>query len=341
LGLLALTAWVFYIPQARFALEQPEVYGFRALSRVSSIERPLPGPVWQIFISNLWNALKMFNWYNGDIWVHSIPGRPALDVVSGALFLVGAVLVLIRYIRQRQWTDIFLLLSIPLLLMPSILSLAFPVENPSLNRTCGAIVPVFLFVGLALDGLLTGLGRHRPITLSSNRDEAKVSETENAPRTRGSRPVITFLVLAGLLFASFAQNYDLVFHQYNDQYRLSAWNTSEMGAILKQFVLTQGSADHVWIIPYPFWADTRLPPMWAGIPDRGDMAIRRENLAETLSVTQTKLFMFKPEDTETMARLRELYPQGILNLYKSDRINMGKDFYLFFVPAMETISSAP
>jgi hypothetical protein len=226
--------------------------------------------------------------------------------------------------------------------MPSILSLAFPVENPSLNRTCGAIVPVFLFVGLALDSLLTGLGRRPgPITSSPNGGEARISESENAPQVRRSRPVLTFLVMAGLLFASFAQNYDLVFHQYNDQYRLSAWNTSEMGAILKQFALTQGSPDNVWIIPYPFWVDTRLPQMWAGFPERADIAIRPENLAETLSVTQTKLFMFKPEDTQTMAMLRELYPQGTLNLYQSDRVNMGKDFYLFFVPAVETISFAP
>jgi hypothetical protein len=212
---------------------------------------------------------------------------------------------------------------------------------------------VFLFVGLALDSLLTGLGQHsarasavpagtgEPLASHPKGDGFRTNEPGDAPQTRRSRPVLTFLVMAGLLLASFAQNYDLVFHQYNDQYRLSAWNTSEMGAILKQFALTQGSPDNVWIIPYPFWVDTRLPQMWAGFPERADMAIRPENLAETLSVTETKLFMFKPEDTQTMTMLRELYPQGTLNLYKSDRINMGKDFYLFFVPAVETIPSAP
>ena len=80
----------------------------------------------------------MFNWDDGEIWVHSVIHRPALDVVSGALFLIGVVLLSIRYIRKRRWLDLFLILSIPLLTMPSILSLAFPGENPALNRAGGA-----------------------------------------------------------------------------------------------------------------------------------------------------------------------------------------------------------
>ena len=95
----------------------------------------------------------MFNWDDGEIWVHSVTHRPALDVVSASLFLIGVVLLLIRYIRKRHWLDLFLLLSIPLLSMPSILSLAFPGENPALNRAGGAYVPVFVVVALALDGL--------------------------------------------------------------------------------------------------------------------------------------------------------------------------------------------
>ena len=88
----------------------------------------------------------MFNWSDGDTWVHSIVFRPALDVVSGALFMIGIVLVVIRYIRQRHWQDLFLLVAIPLLELPSILSLAFPNENPVLTRTGAALIPVFLIV---------------------------------------------------------------------------------------------------------------------------------------------------------------------------------------------------
>lgn len=329
LGLLALTAWTVFIPQARFGLENPDSYGFRALSRVGSIEQPLPGPAWQLLLMNIWNALKMFNWSDGIIWVHSVPLRPALDVVSAALFLVGAVLVFIRYLRFRRWSDLFLILLVPLLLMPSILSLAFPNENPSLNRTGGAAIPVFLLVGLALDGLLTGLG-------------SRVNEAdESQPQGRATlHPVLTVLLLAGLVLVSSVQNYDLVFRQYYGRYSTSAWNTSEMGAIIREFKLTQGSADNIWIIPFPYWVDTRLPPMWAGVPEQGDIAITVDRLAETASISEAKLFMFRIDDVPTLETLKQLYPGGILGVFHSARGEQF-DFYVFQVPALDSASLAP
>ncbi len=336
LGLVALTAWTIYIPQARFALERPDLYGFRALSRVSSIEHPLPAPLWQLLPMNIWNALKMFNWSDGVIWVHSVPLRPALDVVSGALFLIGVVLVLIRYGRSRRWSDLFLILLVPLLLMPSILSLAFPQENPSLNRTGGAIIPVFLLVGIALDGLLTGMGR----VPESNAEAKQMPDGESQVQVRATRPVLTSFILIGLVLLSSFHNYDLVFHQYYEEYRASAWNTSEMGEIVHEFQLTQGSADNIWIIPYPFWVDTRLPAMWAGIPERGDMAIRPEQLENTVSIPATKLFMFRLEDTPTLDALKALYPQGILSVFHSER-GQQLNFYLFYVPAANAATVIP
>ena len=55
----------------------------------------------------------MFNWNNGGIWVHSVPDRPALDVVTGALFLIGVLLLLVRYAQKRHWLDLFLLVVDP------------------------------------------------------------------------------------------------------------------------------------------------------------------------------------------------------------------------------------
>jgi hypothetical protein len=212
--------------------------------------------------------------------------------------------------------------------MPSILSLAFPDENPSLNRTGGAIIPVFLLVGIALDGFLTGIGR--PSEEDARRSQLLNSESQ-AP-VRVMRPVLTSFIVVALVLISSFHNYDLVFRQYYLSYIGSAWNTSEMGEIMREFQLTQGSANNIWIIPYPFWVDTRLPPMWAGIPERGDIAIRPDQLANTLSVTDTKLFMFRLEDTGTLNALKELYPQGILSVYHSAR-GPQFNFYLFYVPS--------
>jgi len=317
LAVLALTALIIFLPLLRYALENPDGFNYRAMTRLGSIEQPLPGPAWQIFFSNTWNALKMLNWDDGEIWVHSIPHRPALDVVSGALFLIGVVLVFIRYIRQRHWLDLFLLLSIPLLQLPSILSLAYPGENPALNRAAGALVPVFLLVGMALDGLLTGL---------------------RSDTIRRTGAALAWGVTGLLLFWSAWQNYDLVFDRYDQQYRLGAWNSSDMGAVIRQFGVTQGSTDNAWIVPYPHWVDTRLPGVWAGIPNR-DFARWRENLPETRDVTGAKLFLIKPEDQETIAVLQRLYPQASLNRYTADL--EGHDFLIFFVPPDESLTSNP
>ena len=103
LVILALVSLIVFLPLARYWVDNPESFDYRAFSRLGTIETPLPAPAWQVFLSNTWNAVRMFNWDDGEIWVHSIPHRPALDIVSGALFLIGIVLVLVRYIRRRHW----------------------------------------------------------------------------------------------------------------------------------------------------------------------------------------------------------------------------------------------
>jgi hypothetical protein len=308
LVLLALVSLFVFLPLFRYALDNPEMFSHRALTRLGSIERPLTAPFWRIFLSNLWDAMTMFFWSNGDIWVHSVTGRPALGVVSAALFALGSILVIVRYLRKRTWLDLFLLVSVPLLLLPSILSLAFPDENPSLNRTGGAIVPVFLFAGLALDGLLHGL---------------RTRLDPNWGR------YVAGAVGVFLLISSASQNYDLVFDDYYRQFRLGAWNTSEIGHVIRAFADSVGDRDSAWVVPFPHWVDTRLVGINAGFPGK-DYALWPEQFGETLGVPGAKLFVIKPEDGETAQELRELYPQGSLTTYESQVEN--KDFWLYLVP---------
>ncbi len=311
-----LTSLIIFLPLLRYAVDNPDTFSYRALTRLEGIEQPLPGPWPLVLLSNTWNALRMFNWNNGTIWVHSVPNRPALDVVTGALFLAGVVLLVVRYIQKRHWFDAFLLLSIPILLLPSILSLAFPDENPSLNRTGGALVPVFLIAALALEGLLSAL------------------------EAAGRRRVWTVALTGVLLWASATQNFDLVFRQFDQNFRLNAWNSSEMGAIIKFFGLTYGETDTVWVVPFPYWVDTRLVGVWAGIPNR-DFAMWPANLEQTLQFSGPKLFMVKASlddpsanDQASIDQLRKLYPQGSLGLHRSPV--PGHDFWVYFVPALSS-----
>ncbi len=300
-ALLLFAALIVFLPLLRYSLEFPAEFWNRAASRAVV---PNPAPV---FVSNLWNALLMFNVNNGNIFVNSIVHRPALDVVTGALFLLGVTLLLAR----RRFLDLWLAAAILTLILPSALSLAFPVENPALTRAGGALVPVFVLVGMTLDGLLSAF---------------------SVGLKRSGEAVIAAGVVGILFAASAVQNYDLVFRQFAAQYDRVVWRTSEMGEVVRAF----GNPDRVWIVPYEQWVDTRLPALWAGIPNR-DLGLPRGKLADTLQLPAPKLFIFKASplaanfnDMATLEELRRLYPQGELTLHESEP--WWQSFWVYFVP---------
>ncbi|MFQ5616252.1 MAG: hypothetical protein ACE5GO_07315 [Anaerolineales bacterium] len=285
------------------------IFTYRFTTRISGAERPLPGPAGEIFLRNLWNGVTMFAWDNGETWVHSVVHRPALDVVSAALFYMGVVLLLMRFIRQRKWIDILLIVSVPILLMPSVLSLAFPAENPSLNRPSGVIVPVFLIVAMALDGFMTGV------------------QSRLGPRG-GAR--IAWGVTAVLVFWSALQNYDLVFKQYFVQYQRSSWNTTELGEVVRGYVDSIGETEGVWVVGYPHWVDTRLVSIIAGFPEMDHGVVPEQMIERSQQYTGSKLFLLHPQAADSIEMLENVYPGGMLQLYPS-KVET-KDFWMYFVP---------
>jgi 4-amino-4-deoxy-L-arabinose transferase-like glycosyltransferase len=319
-GLMAFTAWIFMIPLTRYALEFPDLFGERAFSRLGTIERPFPGPVWQIFLQNVWTGLRVYNWYGGEIWTFTLTNhRPAFDLISAALFLVGMVVLVFRYIRNRTWQDMMLLLAIPLLQLPSTLALAFPEENPALNRMSASFVPAFLLVAIALDTIMKSLTK-QPDSIS----EGEVVIASPSPRSG-----FAVILVLGLFAASLFNNYDLIFNQYEKQFKLSNWNTRDMGLLMKDFIDKGGRPDQAWIVPYPYWSDTRLPLFWAETIYRGESAINPDQLADTVSIPGTKLFMLHIDDSETLEILRDLYPDGVTTIYQAEVPS--KNFYVFRV----------
>ncbi|NMB89885.1 MAG: hypothetical protein GYA17_16125 [Chloroflexi bacterium] len=308
LGALAFVSLVVFLPLLRYMTEDPDMFGYRAFSRLGTTERAFPGPVWLIFLSNLWNGVTMFFWKDGNIWVHSITNRPALDVVTAAFFFVGIILLSVRYIRKRDWLDLFLILSIPLLMMPSILSLAFPDENPSLNRTGGAIIPVFIIAAIGVESVFANINR--------------------STRTRTGKMLVGALGVTLLAWTTF-QNYDLVFRQFKTQFYGGAWNTTQIGHVIRSFADSEGALADAFVVPYPYWVDTRVVGINAGDPLR-DYALWPEDFETTLPDKNAKLFIVKPDNTEALAKLEELYPQGWVKYYNSPL--EGKDFLGFYVP---------
>ncbi len=311
LGVTAFTSLVIFLPLLRYAISNPEMFSYRMMTRMGQAERAFPGSPLAIFFDNTWKAIIMPFWDNGQIWVHSVPFRPALDFAAAALFFIGLVMVVIRYGRDRNWTDLFLLTAYPLLMVPSILSIAFPDENPSLNRTGGALIVVFVIVAIALDGLYTAL------------------------KSDSLKPVGKWLGLglaAILMVFSASQNFDLVFRQFDQQFRANAWNTSELGAVIRQFADTAGAEDSAWVVPYPHWVDTRLVGIRAGFPQR-DYALWRDQIGETVGDPRAKLYLVKPDDIETLDLLEEIYPASVTRLYESQV--PGRDFYIVSVPPVK------
>jgi len=308
-GLTILTSLMVFLPLLRYTLENPENVAYRSLTRLTGVEQAITNPVWQVFLVNLGRALAMPFWDNGNIWGHSVMNRPALDLVSAAALALGVTLVLVRYIHRRDWRDIFLILSIPLLMLPSILSLAFPDENPSLNRTAAALIPISIAIGLFLEALMASL--------------------ERAWQNRRGTAFAWSLALVLIAFSAW-QNYNLVFEQYEQQYRSYDWNSTQMGGVVRKFLDSGNTMRQVFVLETPYWVDSRLVAIAAGQPIANPI-IKREELRDTVKITPPKMFLLYPNDQPTLEILTFLYPQGTLNRYTSDTLR--HDFWVYTVEA--------
>lgn len=305
--IIMISSFIIFLPLFKFTLISPSDVNYRALSRLGTIERSYPEPVLNIFFQNLLNAETMFFYSDGNTWVHSIPFRPALDFITAAFYFVGSMIVLIRYIKHRDWEDLFLLISVPLLMMPSILSLSFPEENPSLNRTGGAIIPVFILAAIGFEGVFSQLWQQA--------------------RNYGGK-IITVCLATVLFIAACINNFNLVFNQYDQQFLAGAWNTTQIGTVVRGFVDSIGNIDDAYVVPYPHWVDTRLVGINAGFVTK-DLALWPDQFSLSQENGNAKLFIIKPENVDATDLLKGMYPDGALYNYDSGR--PGKDFLIFSV----------
>jgi len=72
LVLVGLISLVIFLPLMRFAISNYDIFSYRMQTRMTDVEIPLSGSYLNIFFSNFRKALIMFQWDNGQIWVHSI-----------------------------------------------------------------------------------------------------------------------------------------------------------------------------------------------------------------------------------------------------------------------------
>jgi len=322
--LLCVTAFSVFLPLFRYANDEPSMFWYRTVSRLSDAENPIVGSPISIFLANQLEAFRMFNWQGDLVWVNTVPGVPVLDFISGALFILGVVYALCRLLLRQDWIAGLLLIAIPVLLLPSTLNFAFPEENPSIVRTGGAIPVVFLLAAYPPWLLLRRLRAALPAWVGAG---------------------LGALALIGLAGGAAWVNYNLYFVRYAGQYALTAENASEIGRVIRGFASSIGSYDTAFVVPYPHWVDTRAVGMYAG-RFGWDAALWPDELALPKDVPRPKLFVVNPADIGarpdgypgTLDELQRLYPDGILSVYHSAIPD--HDFLLYLVPSALNLSES-
>lgn len=303
--LIFLFAFVILMPLFRYSVDHPENFWFRVLTRLSTVERGLPDNPVKILGGNVVNTALMFNWAGDQAWPNSIPGDPALDYVSGGLFLFGLVYALYRLVHYGEWTYLFLLIALAILLLPSTLSLAFPNENPSNARTGGAVPLVFIVTALPVAWLMG--------VLSETRSRA------------------TAMAFAGALLAVIATvNYVRYFRDFDASYRQLSWNSDEVAQVIRGFADSVGDYEHAYIMLYPHWIDTRNVAINMGQIGWDQTLPNAEAVRAQTRDASNKLYIFNENDSTNLAQLQDILPNGQLRKFHSR--TPGHDFSLWYVP---------
>jgi hypothetical protein len=286
--------------------------------RLEAFNQNLP-----ILTNNLRTALLMFNWKGDVAWISGSPNQPALDPFSGALLIIGLAAWLARMIRRRDVFDWLVPLALVIMLLPSALSIAYPIENPSHTRTSGALPEVYLLAALPL-ALLMG------------------SFAEVVPGRRGTIVAggLALLVVAG----SYTANTRTYFVGHYDAYIDSSLPYSEGGRILRGFAESDGSFGNAFMVGFPHWWDHRALGIAAGKPNWPNALVSMDVLKDILFVAYEKtdefrldpekdlLFFFAPDDADSLTVLQGQFPQGRASIRQS--YQWDDSYGLYRVPAL-------
>lgn len=271
----------------------------------------MPADTWRILWRNVKDALLMFNYRGDTVWVNTVPGSPTLNWVTGSLFVLGAAFVVWRFVQYGDRRSIYVVLSLFVLLFPSILSLTYPEENPSVVRAGGAVPLATLLAALPLHATAEAL----------RRSVGRIGLWMAAGLT------VVLLVVAA------RSTYDWYLVEYDQQYRRSAWNTTEMGETIRGFDESVGDMEHAYHVAYPHWADTRNIAINAGDITWHNAILDIQQVQAHANDPAPKLYLLHVDDQNSLAVLQSLFPEGQVTRYQSAIPT--KDFLIFFVPRID------
>ena len=305
--LLTATALLVFLPLFQYMLQRPQDFWYRAMTRAGSQERPLPGTPAALFAGNLGRMALAFHFRGDEAWINTVTEEPFLDPVTGALLLGGLVVAAVKAIRgSRRWAAV--LVSLFVLTLASTLALAFPVENPGINRAAVAIPSVLVLAGLPAAWLVR---RARE-------------------RGRGAG-VAVGLTLAGLGALSIQQNYESYFVRFRAEQVTILEPTLDVVRVMREYREARGVPfDNAYLLNTTNWIDGRCidfeigDRLWSGPHDVPPAQ------PVPFILDRPLLFFVHQSDAARRAQLQEVFPNGREELVKQPFKD--RSYYTYFVP---------
>ena len=300
--IMVAVAFLVFMPLARYAVEDPQMFLFRGVSRIASDRvDEVPKNAFAIFGSNVIEALLFFNWSGDAVWVNTIPRLPILDPVSGGLLVAGTAWCVYRLIVHRESRYGYLGVLIFAGMLPSVMSIAYPGENPSTVRM-GAVIPfaaVVTAVGLvvATRRLAGWLG---------------IDANPGARVRNGTSVVVTGAFACGLIVWAWTINARAYFTEYPVQHAAASQHASRFGDVVRGFIASGGRREDVHILPGPHWVDWRLVAIEGGDVRWQPIVEKVSEIPSQDGATGRRLYFVHPEDRASLDQLRRWYPSATL-----------------------------
>ena len=251
-------------------------------------------PLWD----NLDKVLWSFHWRGDQAALNNLPGAPLLDVVVGALLILG-----LAYMLRHLWRPLPFLSLAWIIVVGSVAVLSVAHEAPTARRPIGLLPVIFLLVGLVLD-------RAWDAYLVAWR----LPKTEPARSRRAQQAAQPFaLALLALVLYVGAVNADTFFNkQAQDPSVWRAYSASEaaIGAYLRDL---------------PTTAQVYLSPAFERHSAVELISRRRPytllNLAEHLPLRATPaegdvVYVMETLDRRLVPLLQQIYPDGAADYHQ-------------------------
>lgn len=312
--LIGVTAAVVFIPIGRYALEHPDMFWYRATSRMTEdSESGAFAALFDnlsVFARNNLNAALGFNWRGDSTFVNAVSFAPILDRVTGALLIAGMVMIVVQIARRRDLRALFVFASLPILLLSSTLAIGFPNENPAVNRE-GPALP-FVFAILAL-----------PLVHIYHQLRAVVG-----PRIAS---VLAVPLIAVLIGVSAAQSFDQYFTEFDVQTRRSVANTTEIARAIQGAKSLGVDQDDAYIVDRAYWLDLRNIGIAMEEIDWGfTHNIAVDAPLPLVLPDRPMLLIVKSDDVDRLPEIRRTYPDAIFTEYPTQFVE--KSFMTVWIP---------